>query len=309
MTANPKSTRQTIGLAVCAALGVGLLVCPQRTTAQSYSSGQPVWPAFEGWEKNDDGSVNFVFGYMNDNWEEEPNVPIGPDNNISPGAPDQGQPTHFMPRRNRFVFRVRAPKDFGTKEMVWTLATQGKAQKAYASLRLDSLIENIDIMSETGALGAGASSPEIRADKAPVVKISTPVRAAKVGQPVTLTALVTDDGVPRVRPQQAARGRNPAMQPPFRPTVNKTVGLHVSWYVYRGAGKVTFDPRPVKAWEDTRTGANSPWAPFWVAPPAPADGKYETQATFDEPGSYVICARGDDGLLTGDDMVTINVTR
>ena len=44
-----------------------------------------VWPAFEGWERNADGSFNFVFGYMNDNWEEELDVPIGPENNIRAG--------------------------------------------------------------------------------------------------------------------------------------------------------------------------------------------------------------------------------
>ena len=66
---------------------------------------------------------------------------------------------------------MRVPADFGDKEMVWTLTTQGKTQKAYATLRQDLYIENIDIMSETGALGAGTSNPELRGDKAPVVKI------------------------------------------------------------------------------------------------------------------------------------------
>jgi hypothetical protein len=134
-------------------------ILPTFIKAQTYSSGQPVWPAFEGWEKNDDGSFNLLFGYMNDNWEEEPYVPVGPDNNIQPGGPDQGQPTRFQPRRNRFMFRIRVPKDFGQKELVWTLTTQGKPQKAFGSLRPDLVIESVDIMSETGALGAGASSP------------------------------------------------------------------------------------------------------------------------------------------------------
>jgi hypothetical protein len=45
------------------------------------------------------------FGYMNSNWEEELDVPIGPDNHIDPGGPDQEQPTHFYPRRNMFHTR------------------------------------------------------------------------------------------------------------------------------------------------------------------------------------------------------------
>jgi len=278
--------------------------------AQSYSTGQSVWPAYEGWEKNDDGSFSLVFGYMNENWQEELNVPVGPENSFSPGNPDQGQPTHFLPRRNRFIFRVRVPKDFGTKELVWTLTTHGKTEKAYGSLRQDLLIENIDIMSETGALGAGSSNPEVRADKPPVVAVEGAKNIdAKVGQPVTLTTMVTDDGIPKTRSIPEDRLRAAALRPPLRPTVAKALGLHLSWFVYRGAGEVKFEPSQIKVWEDTRSGANSPWAPIWVAPPVPAGGKYVTKVTFSEPGTYVLCARADDGALTTDELVTINVTR
>ena len=278
---------------------------------QSYTSGQPVWPAFEGWEKNDDGSFNFVFGYMNDNWQQELDVPVGPDNTIDPGGPDRGQPTHLQPRRNRFVFKVRVPKDWGDKELIWTLTTQGVARKAFASLRTDLLIENIDIMSESGALGAGTSSPEQRADKPPVIAIASKTLTAKVGQPLELTATVTDDGVPRRRGGGPARGIPPALilRPPARVTVGKVLGLHLSWFLYRGPASVTFTPRQIKVWEDTRTGANSPWAPLWQAPPVPTDGKYVTTATFTEPGSYVLRARADDGLLTTDEDVTVTVSR
>ncbi len=171
-----------------------------RPTHRRYSRGQNASPAFEGWELNADGSFNFLFGYMNRNWEEELNVPIGPDNNIEPGGPDQGQPTRFLPRRNRFVFRVRVPKDWGQKELVWTLTTKGKTEKAYASLRADYFVDDVVIASETGALGAGTSSPEIRANKRPTVKLDGDrTRTVKVGEPLTLVAWVTDDGVPKPR--------------------------------------------------------------------------------------------------------------
>src|SRR5687768_6370976 len=65
----------------------------------SYSRGQNVSPAFEGWEENADGSFSFVFGYMNRNWEEELDVSAGAENSFSPGSADRGQPTHFLPRR------------------------------------------------------------------------------------------------------------------------------------------------------------------------------------------------------------------
>src|SRR5687767_9179602 len=178
----------------------GFLALHQLTDAQTYSSGQNASPAFEGWELNPDGSFNFLFGYMNRNWEEELNVPIGPDNSLAPGAADQGQPTRFLPRRNRFIFRVRVPKDWGDKELIWTLTTKGKTEKAYASLRQDYFIDDVVIASETGALGAGTSSPEIRANKRPTVTLDGErTRWVKVGEPLSLVAWVMDDGVPKPR--------------------------------------------------------------------------------------------------------------
>jgi hypothetical protein len=321
------------GRAFVAVLAVGLACQWIAAQSLSYSSGQNISPAFEGWEENPDGTFSMLFGYMNRNWEEEIDVPVGPENTLAPGDADQGQPTHFLPRRNRFVFKVRVPKDFGTKEVVWTLTTKGKTERAYATLRLDSKVDDVVKASETGALGAGTSSPEVRSNKPPVVKIEGELkRTARVGQPMTVVAVVTDDGIPKRRAgggvigstavSRAGRGDNagrrggdpnaptrPAFNPPSRVTVGKVTGLHLSWFVYRGAGKVTIDPPQVKPWEDTRTGANSPWAPLWTPPPVPPDGKYPAQVTFDEPGTYVLRALADDGALFGNQELTVAVIR
>lgn len=291
----------------------------------SYSSGQNVSPAYEGWEVGADGAKYFVFGYMNRNWVEEIDVPVGPENGFNIGGADHGQPTHFLPRRNRFVFRVPVPAGFkDTDELIWTLTTQGKTEKAFASLRLDYQIDDVVRASETGALGAGSSSPEIRANKPPTLEVQgRKTLTAKVGEAVALTAIVVDDGIPKRRGaglsgaavsntgsrQITADTRvNRAMQPPARVTVGKNVGLHVSWFVYRGKGSVTFSPDQIMSWEDTRVGANSPWAPVWVAPAVPDDGKYTVWATFSSPGTYVLRSRADDGALTADGQVTITVT-
>jgi len=306
------------------AVALVLLCASALTDAQTYSRGQNVSPAFEGWEQNADGSFSFLFGYMNRNWEEEIDVPIGPENNIEPGGPDQGQPTHLLPRRNRFVFRVRVPKDWGTKELVWTLTTKGRTEKAYASLKPDYFIDDVVVASETGALGAGTSSPEVRANKRPVVKLETNKRTAKVGERVELVAWVFDDGVPKPRGSLSAaqlaaalRARNaspstptnPALRPPSRLTVAKRTGLHLSWFLYRGEGSVRFDPMQIKVWEDTRTGANSPWAPLWTPPHMSDDGKVVTHVMFDAPGTYVLRARADDGALYDDQEITVTVTK
>jgi hypothetical protein len=179
-----------------------ILLTQQGVAAQlSYSSGQTVSPGYEGWEVQADGSISFVFGYMNRNWLEEIDVPIGADNMVTPGPADQGQPTHFLPRRNRFTFKVPVPEGFGSEdEMVWTLTTQGVTDHAYATLRTDYKIDNMVIASETGALGAGSSSPETRSNTTPVLQIIGDRQlTARVGQPVTLLAEVIDDGLPRNR--------------------------------------------------------------------------------------------------------------
>ena len=147
----------------------------------------------------------------------------------------------------------------------------------------------------------------------------------KVGEWLTLVAEVKDDGIPKPRdPSRVAAAqaraaaqtpaapagppRNPAMSPPTRITVGKSLGLHVSWFVYRGPGKATFDPPQVKAWEDTRAGANSPWAPLWAAPKLPEDGKLPVMVSFDTPGTYVLRCLADDGaLMTGEDVTIVVV--
>jgi hypothetical protein len=308
--------------AAVAVFGLGLAMARGGVEAQTptYIKGQSISPAFEGWESNPDGSFNMLFGYMNRNWEEEIDVPIGPDNNISPGAPDQGQPTHFYPRRNRFVFKVRVPKDWGQKELVWTLTANGKTERAYATLRADSFVDDLVQASEQGALGAGVSSPEMRKNTPPTLKVdSAPTRTVKVGEAVTLPAYVLDDGQPRPRFGPGSRserffdrpvaGVHPSQRPPVALTVGSQAGLRMSWFVYRGPNTASFTPEQAKVWEDTRVGANSPWAPRWVAPVIPTDGRIDTTVTFSEPGTYVLRCLASDGAIGSTYDITFTVVR
>ena len=329
-------------LATCLALAssAAYVVHAQVLT---YSKGQPVSAAYEGWEVDPDGSKYFVFGYENKNWEEEMDIPVGPDNGFQPAPVDRGQPTHFFPRRNRYVFRVPVPSQFSEKdELVWTLTTHGRTSKAYASLRADLMLDAIAKGNDTGSSGM-SSSPETRANKPPVVEIEgSKSRTVKVGQPLVLVAKVTDDGIPKATTEEQARNRtrravtsttssgagsgagpgsgsaSPSSDtsqpidlwrvPPAQGSVRKSNGLHLSWIHYRGPGPVHFDPQQIKTWEDLRVGANSPWAPVWFAPPMPADGRVTTTATFDVPGTYVLRARADDGPATTDEDLTVTVT-
>ena len=300
--------RTPLRVAVCRALALTLsavLAGLAGVSAQvTYQKGQNVAPVYEGWEQNPDGSFNLVFGYFNRNWVEEIDVPVGPNNTLDPGGPDSGQPTHFLPRRNRFLFRVRVPKDFGTREVVWTLTTQGKTERAYGTLKPDYFIDDIVIQNNTGAGGAGGGQPDTLKNKPPTIQVEGDAsREATVGQPITLVALVADDGLPKPRAVRFTQGQPRSS----RGTPSIATGLRLSWFVYRGAGKVVFDPAQITVWEDYREGRNSPWSVGWEAPAPPADGKWIVRATFSEPGAYVVRALAHDGGLGASKDITVIV--
>lgn len=324
------------------------LIVVQPLVAQvryAYTKGQSVSPAYEGWTRNEDGSFTLYFGYMNPNWQEEFDVPVGPDNNIEPGGPDQGQPTHFYPRRNPFLFTFRVPADFGSNELVWTLTTNGRTEKAYASLKTDYQIDKQVISMEVGG-ELGSQRDELRENIPPELSVEgAKQRTARVGEPLTLVALAGDpDNMPmrldrkpapgmRVQGGERRQGNsselsNPALRPPpppkpdelpdspevvYRPPVTITPrsgpGLRLSWIVYRGkASAVAFDPEQMKTWTDTRSYANSPWSPPYIIPEPPPSGKWIVLASFQEPGTYVLRAVVSDSSLFAYDNVTVNVT-
>jgi len=316
-----------------------MLQCAGGQSRFTYSKGQSVSPAYEGWMPNPDGSFTLYFGYMNTNWLEEFDVPIGPDNTIEPGGPDQGQPTHFYPRRNPFLFTLRLPKDFGNKELIWTLTTHGKTEKAYPSLKTDYQIDKQVISTEVGG-DFGSLRDELRTNIPPELEIQGESRVSvKVGQPWTLVALAGDpdnlparrDGKPQPRhagkpaspedqkppPRVAASATsasentvNLAYRPPSSIVPSSGPGLRLSWIVYRGkASAVVFSPEQMKTWTDSRAYGNSPWSPPFTIPEPPPDGKWVTQVTFHEPGVYVLRAVASDGSLFTYENVTVTVTR
>ena len=99
-----------------------------------HTSGQSVTAAYEGWFKNPDGSFSLLFGYFNRNLKEELDIPIGDNNRMEPGPADQGQPTHFLPRRQWGVFTVTVPQNFGTEKLTWTIVANGQATAVPAHL-------------------------------------------------------------------------------------------------------------------------------------------------------------------------------
>ena len=281
--------------ALAVIFSVAMIASPSTGAQLQYTSGQSIAPEFAGWVANSDGSYDMVFGYLNRNYEEQPHVPIGPNNKFEPGDIDRGQPTYFLPRRNRHVFRVRVPADFGNKELVWTITANGKTASAYASLKPDYGLDGPAIyLNNSGHSMVGRA---LR-NKAPEVTIDGDLRrVAKVGQPLALSALVTDDGIPSIRPA-----------PPGSLGFRTAMGLRVAWFVYRGpASTVRFSPEQFKVYQDKQPGGNSPWSPGWAPPPIPPDGKFPVTVTFGAPGTFVVRVLASDGGLDAAKDVTVTV--
>ncbi len=273
-----------------AAVGLTALTATSGQTI-IFERGQNVVPAFEGWEQNPDGTFDLIFGYMNRNSEEKVYIPIGPNNHIEPGDADQGQPTFFEPRRNRYMFRITVPHDFGTKELVWTLTAHGKTDQAFGNLKSDYVNDSPMMQKDVGGLRA-----ERDLNQAPVLSIEGAVhRTVAVGEPLALAVVATDDDIP---PRKAASPRVP---------VNYNAwGLRLAWIVWRGDGnEVTFDPEQFDI--DPNYKGNSPWSPGWEPPPIPSGGRYAVTATFSTPGTYVVRAYAHDGGLGSSKDVTVTV--
>ena len=297
-------TRRRVPKAPLAIVAILLGAGSPGSFAQVATEMPNVSPVFEGWEANADGTFNLVFGYFNRSWQDMPIVPIGPGNMIGPGSPDQGQPTYFQPRRNHYIFKIKVPADFGTKEVVWTLTTLGKTEKAYGTLKPDYVIDEMIMMSNIGAGGALSSTPDMVGNKAPVLKVDGDhARTIGVGQPLTLMATISDDAKPAARSMPKALGGEYLLP-------NSAKGLRFSWFVYRGDGsRATFDPPQSKVWEDTRDGGNSPWSAGWVNPPWPEGGRHAARVTFSAPGTYTIRAIAHDGGLASVEDVVVTVTK
>ena len=177
------------------------------------ATGAAVAPVFEGWEPNRDGTFNLYFGYQNRNWEEEVDIPVGPNNAFAPGPADRGQPTHFLVNRQKLVFAVVVPQDFGDQTLVWTLISHGRTETVPGKL---SPILQIETRKDDKNV-------------APLVDLG-PQQTIVWPQPATLGAAVSSGRDVAVSVNGGAPGR----------PGDRASRLTIRWTKYRGPGTVRF---------------------------------------------------------------------
>src|SRR5262245_30250507 len=181
MVRRSSNTSSKVPLVCCAFAAIALCGAVRGDAQVRYDTGQNVVAVFEGWERNPDGSFNMVFGYLNRNYDEQLDIPVGPNNSIEPGPIDQGQPTHFYVRRQQFVFKVRVPKDWGKKDLIWTLRVNGKTEKAYATLLPFWELGQLVYQENRGNTADITDTPE--PNEAPTIKLAgAPQVTVRVGE-------------------------------------------------------------------------------------------------------------------------------
>jgi len=239
-------------------------------------SGTNIYPAYEGWYQNADGTYTLLIGYYNRNKKEVLDIPIGPENKIEPGGPDQGQPTHFEVGRGWGTIAIKVPKDFGDKKLVWTLTANGKTVtvpfgvvKGYQiEPFLDAAMGNKPPVIKFSETGQALTGPPQPLSAAAVVN-------GVVGEAVPLTYWVTDDGNEEPPTAGSAAAPPPTgaapQGPPRRPRVSTTMTK------YRGPGEIKFADNT----------------------PAIEKDKVSTTATFSLPGEYIIRIEGNDSSGVG----------
>lgn len=291
--------RRTIsGLAVVLLVGaLPLSAQLPRPLIPLPETGLRVVPFFDGWYDNPDGTISFSFGYSNLNKDVQVEIPYGPDNFIVPKEYDGRQPTYFPVvgpdaqdggggrpdrgastapvgatvrsgtttdgnsgrdrDRDRGVFTVTVPASF-KGDVVWTLRYAGQTFSVPGRSKATQYQ-----LSWPAAMGTVPPlvrfQPNGEAGRGPVgIQAATPLQA-KVGVPLPLTIWVTDDAVHDKEPIKFGRER---------------AGMNVTWFKHSGpTGPVVFDPAKMPFPELT--------------------GQSATNATFREPGEYVIRVKAD----------------
>jgi hypothetical protein len=268
--------RWLIGGAVLATVIAGAVLEAQtrRPLAPLPNEGLRVAPFFDGWYQNPDGTITLSFGYSNLNQEQVIEIPLGPDNVITPKEYDGRQPTSFPPviaeaasggggagprrERERGVFTVTVPSA-ATADVVWTLTYQGQTF-------------SVPGRAKTGAyqlrwpMAMGSIPPLLRfrpdgpAGRGPTGIEAEPLRTS-IGRPLSLPVWVADDSMREPEPiTVATKGA-------------AKVAMTVTWRKHSGPGAVVFTPPKQQIAELTGTATSA--------------------ATFAQPGEYVVRVRAD----------------
>ena len=244
------------------------------------ATGEAVAPMFNGWIRNEDRSITFIFGFANQNREGIVDVPLGPDNKLEPAQFDGVQPTHFpVYNRGGFVgiqergaFGVTVPADMADTEVIWTLSSGGKTY----SIPGRATSPAYELSAAEAA--AGSLRPAIRLEEGGEestneVGIFAEPKTVSVGEAITLSAQIQDRGI---------RYGYEGVEPYYAPGSE--------WLLHQGPAIPEIEASRIsgrkRAQEDPDSNTINKWYDV------------STEISFPEPGEYMIRFRADNFLAT-----------
>jgi hypothetical protein len=185
-------------LAVAALLGPAIAI----SNAQR---NQPIYPAYDGFLQNPDGSYTIGFAYFSHN-AETVTVPPGPNNGFEPAPGDRQQPTVFRPGHWRFQCVMVVGKEFDGK-LVWNLSYAGTTTGTSQRM-LQSNWNLVEGAAELAKIDYAKVPRGVCLNRPPAVRVlGTAGRGrgaaaalnveAAVGEEFSLFGSVVDEGLPR----------------------------------------------------------------------------------------------------------------
>lgn len=186
------------GLAAVLLLMAGLFVRPAQA-----QQNQPIYPAYDGFLKNADGSYTIAFAYFSHN-SDVVSIPPGPNNTFSVGAGDRMQPTVFKPGHWRFQCVMVVGPEFDGK-LSWNL-THAEKKTGTSQSMLQSNWFLVEGAEDLAKVDFKSVPRNVCLNRAPQVRVlGTNRRDGKdvlgtigtVNQQESLFGSVNDEGLPR----------------------------------------------------------------------------------------------------------------
>jgi hypothetical protein len=159
---------------------------------------QPIYPAYDGYLRNPDGSYTLAFAYFSHN-ASPVTIPAGDHNSFTPGPADRGQPMTFLPGHRRFQCVMVVGADFDGKTR-WTVTYAGTTTGTSQNM-LQSNWNLVEGAAELKKIDYAGAPRGVCLNQAPFVRVlgttaSRPLTASR-SERLNLFGSVSDEGLPR----------------------------------------------------------------------------------------------------------------
>ena len=235
---------------IAGAVMLGAMVVGGLTLGLAAQTNQPIYPVYDGFLKNPDGSYTLSFAYFSHN-AETVTIPPGAANTFGPAPADRLQPTAFKPGHWRFQCVMVVPPDFNGK-LQWSL-TYGGTTTGTSERMLQSNWNLVEGAAQLAKIDYAKVPKGVCLNRPPTVRIlgltprrdEVPVMTVRANEELNLFGSAHDEGLPREK------------------------GLTAEWKVLQGPGRVAFAP-PASA----RTKATFPAPGLYELELSATDGEF-----------------------------------